>query len=367
MSILRPACYKLFAPMINEIYDRFARGTGQSKRLITDISEMQTFLTESIVTALGEKATSGLTLTTDLFAYGVDSLQATRVRNVIDKSLELGNTSLGQNVVYEHPSIKQLAEYLLALSSGELGDTSAGKAHATMLDMVKKWSAKLLPVDNAGSSHGHTHTNGHTHTGEVVVLTGATGSLGAHILNQLVINPSVSKVICLSRATTHEESLIRVLKSLFERAVTLSPEAQAKIISFAFDVNRPDLGLEPEQYEMLRLQSTAVIHNAWPVNFVLSIDSFDPHIGGAVNLLNLTLSSPMKEKPAFFFSSSVATRQGRGDPVVEEGFNDHPETAGGMGYGRSKWVVEKICEKAGERGSRVGVLRIGQLVGDTIQ
>lgn len=98
---------------------------------------------------------------------------------------------------------------------------------------------------------------------------------------------------------------------------------------------------------------------------MLSIDSFDVHIGGAVNLLNLTLSSSKSVKPAFFFSSSVATRQGRGDPIVEEGFSDSPETAGGMGYGRSKWVVEKVCERAEKAGARVGVLRIGQLVGDT--
>ena len=367
MSILRPACYKKFAHLIDNVYDRFERGTGQPKRIITEKGAMESFLTETVITALGEKATSALSPTTDLFSYGVDSLQATRIRNIISRSLELSNTSLGQNIVYEHPSISQLAAYLLAMGSGELADPSADEAHSTMLVMVDRWSAKLEPKLPTFNGHPKVEINGHGNRREVIVLTGATGSLGAHILYQLVRRDDVAKVICLSRATDDEESLKRVERSLTERSRTLSSEARAKIISFAADVNRPNLGLTPEQVEMLRLQSTAVIHNAWPVNFVLSIDSFDEHIGGAVNLLNLTLSSPCEVKPAFFFSSSVATRQGEPDRIAEETFGESPKTAVGLGYGRSKWVVEKICERASKSGARVGILRIGQLVGDTEQ
>ena len=118
LSILRPACYKKFSGIINEIYDRFERGTGAPKRDINDKAEMEEFLKDTILGALGEKAVPGLESDTDLFSFGVDSLQATRVRNVISKSLELGNASLGQNIVYEQASIAQLAQYLLDLRSG---------------------------------------------------------------------------------------------------------------------------------------------------------------------------------------------------------------------------------------------------------
>ncbi|ORY34306.1 putative L-aminoadipate-semialdehyde dehydrogenase [Naematelia encephala] len=360
MSILRPACYKKFAGIIDAIYERFEQGTGQPKRDIQDQGEMEAFLTETVTTALGDKAAKGLTPDTDLFAFGVDSLQATRVRNVISKSLEL-NTKLGQNIVYEHPSISQLASYLLALRSGQAGAQDDSAAHRAMWDLVEKWSGRII-TPSASTSQG-TAVNGHS--GEVVILTGATGSLGAHILDQLVSSPQVARVICLSRAKSHEDSLRRVQESLALRERTLTAEASGKITSFAADVNRPDLGLTPEEVETLRTHATAIIHNAWPVNFVLSISSFDEHVGGVVNLLNLALTSPRQVKPAFFFSSSVGTRQGRPDPVVHEDFSDDPVTAGGMGYGRSKWVVEKILERAGGKGARVGVLRIGQLVGDT--
>lgn len=45
-----------------------------------------------------------------------------------------------------------------------------------------------------------------------------------------------------------------------------------------------------------------------------------------------------------------------------------PSSANSTGYGRSKWVTEKLAERAGkETPLRVGVLRIGQIVGDTKQ
>ena len=363
MSILRPACYKKFSSIIDAIYERFERGTGEPKRDISSKPEMESFLTGTILKALGDKAGPDLSPSTDLFSYGVDSLQATRVRNVISKSLELGDAKIGQNIVYEYPSISQLADYLLEIKTGKAGQSGPEKDYKTMWEMVERYTSQLIKEDSSAVDADVT-SNGHS--SHVIVLTGATGSLGAHILDQLVRRPDVSRVICLSRAKSHQDSLLRVQESLSQRLRMLTPEGESKIVSYAADVNRPDLGLSAEEYEGLRQESTAVIHNAWPVNFVLSIDSYNEHIGGATNLLNLTLKSPKAVKPGFFFSSSVGTRQGLTEPVVEEDFPESPETANALGYGRSKWVVEKIMEKAGkETKARCGVLRIGQLVGDT--
>ncbi|KIR43110.1 L-aminoadipate-semialdehyde dehydrogenase [Cryptococcus deuterogattii 99/473] len=363
MSILRPACYKKFASIIDAIYERFERGTGEPKQDISSKPEMESFLNSTILQALGEKASPDLSPSTDLFSYGVDSLQATRVRNVITKSLELGDAKIGQNIVYEYPSISQLADYLLEVKSGKTGQNGPEKDYKTMWEMVERYTAQLIKEDSSAAA-SDVSSNGHF--SHVIVLTGATGSLGAHILDQLVRRPDVSKVVCLSRAKSHEDSLLRVQGSLSQRLRTLTPECESKIVSYAADVNRPDLGLSAEEYEGLRRESTAVIHNAWPVNFVLSIESYNEHIGGATNLLNLTLKSPKTIKPAFFFSSSVGTRQGQTELVVGEDFPESPETAHALGYGRSKWVVEKIMERAGkETKARCGVLRIGQLAGDT--
>lgn len=100
---------------------------------------------------------------------------------------------------------------------------------------------------------------------------------------------------------------------------------------------------------------------------MLNIDSYDEHIGGATNLINLCLETPWSEPACFLFSSSISCRQGSPDPRCKEDFSASPATAAGTGYAQSKWIVEKLCEKASEKsGVPVAALRIGQMVGDSV-
>ncbi|OSX67090.1 hypothetical protein POSPLADRAFT_1128883 [Postia placenta MAD-698-R-SB12] len=359
MSILRPACYAKFKDIIDSVYDRFESGLGVNK-LELSLPELEDFLFDAITQTLGITRAAKLTKSSDLFAFGVDSLQATRIRNICQKELELNGQTLGQNIVYENPSVDRLAAFIQALRAGGSATASDEQQHATMLAMVEKWSAKF-DLHSATQNGQHVGSTGH-----VVVLTGTTGSLGAHILSQLVSSPSVQRVVCLSRAKSHDDSLARVKESLQTRRLSLSPEQWAKVESFAVDVNEDRLGLTESEYAHVLSQTSAVIHNAWPVNFNMAVDSYDPHIGGALNLINLCLRSAGSPKPSFFFSSSIAARSGSSDLVVGEDFPASPTTALSTGYGRSKWVVEKLCERASQATPlNIGVLRIGQLAGDT--
>lgn len=84
--------------------------------------------------------------------------------------------------------------------------------------------------------------------------------------------------------------------------------------------------------------------------------------------MNLCLSSPYSIPATFFFSSSISSRQGSPDDTCTEDFAETPSTAAGTGYAQSKWVVEKLCQNAGKKvGLPVGVLRIGQMTGDSVR
>ncbi|KAH7098977.1 L-aminoadipate-semialdehyde dehydrogenase [Auriculariales sp. MPI-PUGE-AT-0066] len=351
MSILRPACYAAFKSIIDSVYDRFEKGNGVEKRVLAR-PELEQFIHETIVKTLGATKGASLTKDVDLFAFGVDSLQGTRIRNTLQQSIELGDKKLGQNVVYEYPSVVKLAGHILALQAGH-GDSEGGHEEQ-MLVMVDEYVAKLVkPASPRNSSE------------QVVLLTGASGSLGAHILKQLVDVPSVKTVICLSRATSHADSLARVKQSLLERKLQLDEAVIGeKVESYASNANDDNIGLSQQEYDSVQKRVTAVIHNAWPVNFNLSLPSYAPHIQGAVNLLNLSLSSGA----AFYFSSSISCRQGSPDADCTEAFSTNPSTAAGTGYARSKWVVEKLCQRAGEKAPQftIGVFRLGQMVGDSI-
>ena len=72
---------------------------------------------------------------------------------------------------------------------------------------------------------------------------------------------------------------------------------------------------------------------------------------------------------SLYFLIVFTARDGQ-DPVCQETFPESVETAASTGYARSKWVVEKICQRVGKshhrRSNRIGILRIGQIVGDTM-
>ncbi|KAJ7113690.1 L-aminoadipate-semialdehyde dehydrogenase [Mycena crocata] len=357
MSILRPACYAKFKDIINGVYARFEQEGDEASKLRLAKPELEEFILNAIVKALGPAKAANIDRTVDLFAFGVDSLQGTRVRNVCQKELFLAGKTLGQNVVYEYPSVEKLAEHILSLQSGV--SQEADQHEAQMLAMVDKWLANVATHAPAAGTAPRLE-NAH-----VIVLTGASGSLGAHILHQLTASPSVKKVICLSRATSHADSERRIAESMQARKLPAPPTE--KFVSYAANANAALLGLTESEYDAIRDEVTDVIHNAWPVNFALGLTSYDEHVGGAVNLINLCLASPRASPAAFFFSSSISCRQGAPDATCVEDFAPAPSTAAGTGYARSKWVVEKLCQRASERaGIPVGVLRIGQMVGDSV-
>lgn len=80
----------------DDIYDRFENGSDTNK-LDLPQSELEDFILNAITQTLGSTKAAKLTKTSDLFAFGVDSLQATRIRNICQKELELNGRTLGQN------------------------------------------------------------------------------------------------------------------------------------------------------------------------------------------------------------------------------------------------------------------------------
>ena len=93
------------------------------------------------------------------------------------------------------------------------------------------------------------------------------------------------------------------------------------------------------------------------------------HIAGLGNLINLALASRTTRPARFLFCSSTASVLGphTRSPIPECVSHD-PLSASPLGYSRSKWVAESICEQAylhTRLKDRITILRIGQLCGDT--
>ncbi|KAF3763913.1 hypothetical protein M406DRAFT_332357 [Cryphonectria parasitica EP155] len=356
-SIIRQAFYKKFAREMETAYTN-SNASNEHAQVMSE-EQLREFLRGLLSKAsAGAQGSVEFDDDTNFFALGVDSLRAIQIRAELLKSVKTAR-KLTQNVVFEHPSVRELSAYLLGA-----GDVETEDIEAEMRELVKKYSNFKSEVQDAPKNLGQND-------GGFVLVTGSTGSLGAHLVAKLVRDNSIERVYCLVRASDSDIAAKRTTESMTQRKVYdgLSPEERKKIISLPCDLSRADLGLEKLIYQEVCSGLRAVIHSAWPVNFNIKLSTFEDSLAGVKNLINLCqqASSSSNTTPSFNFCSSVSAVVRHPDaegPVPEA--EPRPEWAQGMGYAQSKSVAEAICARAGETsGVPVRVLRIGQIVADT--
>lgn len=200
------------------------------------------------------------------------------------------------------------------------------------------------------------------------LVTGATGSLGAHVASILANTPSISHVFCPVRASSVTSARDRVRQSLQGRRVyhTMSSEARRKLVPLPSTFHEDRLGLNPADYDEITKNLAGVVHCAWSVNFNYTLESFEDCIQGTRNLIHLCLDSQRTSPAHFNFCSSVSAVAATPGGVAPEGLPESLSYAQGMGYARSKLVTEHICINAHKQsGLRSRVLRVGQIIADT--
>ncbi|KAL8666683.1 MAG: hypothetical protein Q9202_001221 [Teloschistes flavicans] len=347
-SMIRAQMYRIFEQEINDAYDRLEdQQEGTLQLALPDLEEHLLNIGRELI---GEPLENK---TTDFFSAGMDSLRAIQMRGLIVKDLDLGGNSkkLSQNVVFETSNIENLAKHLEDLRQGKMAEVEDWKIVAK--GMIQKYSA----------FQKHTPGPQSLPKEHVVVLTGATGGLGSHLLSQLSSSRSIAKVYCLLRGA---DPLSRLQKSLQDRKLSFET---SKAHAVTADLSQPLLGLSEATYSEIQSTVSHIIHAAWPVNFQLPLQSFEPHIQGLHNLLQLSLSTPSSEPTKLVFCSSVSTALGTPAPArIPETVIEDLDYVSEMGYGQSKLVGEHIVAAAVEQaGAKASCLRIGQVVGDTRQ
>lgn len=80
----------------DEIYDRYERGAGGPKLDLTK-PDIEKLILDTFIQTLGRDRAQGLNKSVDLYAFGVDSLQAMRVRNICQARLDLRGHQLSHN------------------------------------------------------------------------------------------------------------------------------------------------------------------------------------------------------------------------------------------------------------------------------
>ncbi|KAF9235375.1 putative nonribosomal peptide synthetase [Melanogaster broomeanus] len=309
---------------------------------------------------------------TDLFGQGFDSLSVTYLRNQLINAMRKSQnpniqrtvSRLSLNIVFENPTIKQLATRISSVVSGGASHTSDRKEQqiTAMNAMIEKYAFGLngtvdgIPINGA--------TNGETYPA-VVLLTGSTGGLGSFLLSRLLENPMVERVYALNRPSSSTAIEERQRLAFLDRGLSVDLLCSSKLVYVEADASQDRCGLSSALYDEARIirgSITIIIHNAWRLDFNLSLASFEPNIKATRNLVDFGLDSPRKNSLRFVFTSSVGSAQSwdpEKGPFPEEVQLD-PSAAVGAGYGESKYVCERILVKSGLHATS---LRIGQIAG----
>ena len=209
-------------------------------------------------------------------------------------------------------------------------------------------------------------------SGQCVVVTGATGSLGSHLVAYLVALPHVRSIVCLNRYSSREATL-RQREALTSRGLSPGSNALSKLKVFETDTSKPMLGLSSSSYEYLADNVTHIVHNAWPMSITRPVKAFESQFKVMQNLIELAskAASRCSEGPkiGFQFISSIATV---GNFPIWSGSANVPEERMTVesvlptGYGDAKLVCEHMLKETLEKWPerfRPMTVRIGQIAG----
>ncbi|KAI0759226.1 acetyl-CoA synthetase-like protein [Trametes elegans] len=317
------------------------------------------FVRDVVINTLG----STISDNADIFRSGGDSLQATRIRNVISRAIRKTNQDAARrvpsSVVFDAPTIISLAATVSTLVHrvSNAGPALSTRDSQDLWHFVGTYSA-AFPARPAFLSQRPAGSL------DVVLITGTTGGFGCDALEHLLRDASVARVYAFNRRGT--DALARQHAQFRARGLdeTLLDTPKFKMVEAV--LHEPGFGLAPEFLEEIQGSVTHIMHNAWKVDFNLSLSSFGVDLQGARNLVDLAISSPFTQAPTILFVSSVSvfTNYGGLTPAPEAALDD-PASAFGAGYSESKWVTERVLQNAAEeRGIHCIVMRLGQVAGD---
>ncbi|MFJ4753323.1 thioester reductase domain-containing protein [Streptomyces sp. NPDC088763] len=195
-----------------------------------------------------------------------------------------------------------------------------------------------------------------------VLLTGATGFLGSHMLLDL-LRHSDAHVYCLVRAADEEAALARLGEALKGYALPWSSEARRRVTVLPGDIREPRLGLPDDLWDRLAGELDSVVSVAAAVDFLRGYPSLRAsNVLGALTLAELAARG--RPKPLHHISS-VAVFNEVGIPAMGE---DDPLAHIDRlvaGYDQSKWAAEVALRRARDHGLVVTALRPGGIGGHT--
>ncbi|HAX70809.1 MAG TPA: hypothetical protein DCY14_14450 [Anaerolineae bacterium] len=294
----------------------------------------------------------------NFFDLGGHSLLGTRLVFLLREKYGLDTAQLPLRTLFENPTVANLANAIERALSGEYIPQRSNVIRMNQLTLDELNAEAVLDADITAGDLEYNHVNEPKH----ILLTGATGFVGAFLLHDL-LNQTSADIHCLLRAESIEQGRGRLKRNL-SNYLLWDDSFMERIQPVLGDLGSPQFGLDDEAFEMLASQIDWIYHNGAMVNFVYPYDAHK-----ASNVLGtqeiLRLASRRRLKPVHHVSTlSILHNGDHDDGRVYCETDDLDQTGAPFGgYAQSKWVAEKLVMEAGARGIPYAIYRPGLVSG----
>lgn len=211
---------------------------------------------------------------------------------------------------------------------------------------------------------------------KVILVTGASGSLGSNLVYHLVQLPDVEKVVCLNRENRAEPE-DRQQKAMRGKGIRFPESLKHKLIVLQTDSTKAMLGLTKSQYDSLTGSVTHLIHQAWPMSAKRALPGFETQFQVVRNLIDFACHASSQRPASFKFSFQMVSSVGvvghyrLGDKeqeimVPEESVDIDSVLTNG--YGEAKWGCEQMLNRTIQQHPdrfRSMIVRLGQIAGSS--
>lgn len=297
-----------------------------------------------VLAELGGFSSAELQPHTRLDALGLDSLMAVDLATAVHSTLGL---NLGLAALSGDPTLGSLAAHLLAL--WRQPDLPLTETVVDLADQAK------LPGDLSDLLAACSGSGFLEQPGNSILVTGATGFLGAFLLaDQFQRHPQLT-IYCLVRADGAGAARARVRSNL-QRYGLWREEWASRLVGLPGDLAVSSLGVDQDIWSSLLPRLGGILHCGAQLSYVAPYSRLSPaNVGGTEAVLRLAA----RRKIPLEYISSTAVFEARAyrDCHLDEN-TDLQEWEGiYVGYSQTKWVSERLVWQAAEAGLPVRIHR----------